>query len=82
MPEQFFGPGLGSAVIRNAGGRATKDAIRSITVLRSLANAASVFVIHHTGSRRAPSLVVSRQTTYCSIPRNKLKTQLLIIRFD
>ena len=36
-------------MIRNAGGRATKDAITSITVLRSLADAAAVFVIHHTG---------------------------------
>lgn len=52
VPEQFFGPDLGFAVIRNAGGRATKDAINSITILRSLGNAASVFVIHHTGSRR------------------------------
>lgn len=51
VPEQFFGPELGAAVIRNAGGRATKDVITSITVLRSLANAAAVFVIHHTGTR-------------------------------
>ena len=49
VPEQFFGPDLGAGVIRNAGGRATKDAIKSITVLRSLANAASVFVVHHPG---------------------------------
>ena len=49
VPEQFFGPGFGPAVIRNAGGRATKDAITSITLLRSLANAAAVLVVHHPG---------------------------------
>lgn len=51
VPEQFFGPDSRAAVIRNAGGRASKDVITSITVLRSLANAAAVLVIHHTGER-------------------------------
>lgn len=58
VPEQFFGPEFGHAVIRNAGGRATKDAITSITLLRSLANAAAVFVIHHTGKRDLSLLLV------------------------
>ena len=49
VPENFFGPSVGAAVYRNAGGRATKDAITSITLLRTLANAAAVLVIHHTG---------------------------------
>lgn len=36
------------AVVRNAGGRATDDAIASMTVLRSLGNLKNLFVIHHT----------------------------------
>ncbi|MCJ1225803.1 hypothetical protein MMC12_002452 [Toensbergia leucococca] len=48
IPEQFFGPLLRTPVIRNAGGRASKDAVTSITVLRSLMNAAAVLVVHHT----------------------------------
>ena len=43
VPEQFFGPGLNSPVIVN------KDVINSIVLLRSLANASTVLVIHHTG---------------------------------
>ena len=35
-------------VIRNAGGRASDDAITSIVVLRSLTNVKNVIVIHHT----------------------------------
>ena len=49
VPEQFFGPGLNGPVIRNAGGRVSKDAINSIVALRSLAYASAVLVIHHTG---------------------------------
>ena len=49
VPEQFFGPGFQGAVYRNAGGRATKDAINSILVLRTLMDASAVLVIHHTG---------------------------------
>lgn len=49
VPEQFFGPDFRNAVIRNAGGRVSKDVINSITVLRSLADASAVLVIHHTG---------------------------------
>ena len=49
VPEQFFGSDVPLAAIRNAGGRATKDAITSITVLRSLVNASTVLVVHHTG---------------------------------
>ena len=51
VPEQFFGPDFRTATIRNAGGRASQDAITSITVLRSLMmDAVAVFVIHHTGT--------------------------------
>lgn len=49
VPEQFFGPNLGAGCVRNAGGRATKDAINSITVLRALVGIKTVLVIHHTG---------------------------------
>ena len=51
VPEKFFGLALDAAVYRNAGGRATKDAITSITVLRSLVNVQAVLVVHHTGKR-------------------------------
>ncbi|KAH8788621.1 carbonic anhydrase [Diaporthe sp. PMI_573] len=48
VPETFFGPGFDGGVIRNAGGRATDDAIRSLTILRGLAGLRNVVVIHHT----------------------------------
>lgn len=51
VPETFFGPGFDGGVIRNAGGRATDDAIRSLTLLRGLAGLRNVVVIHHTGER-------------------------------
>ena len=52
VPEQVFGPELRGASIRNAGGRATKDVINSITVLRTLADASLILVVHHTGDSR------------------------------
>lgn len=50
VPENFFhvGSDLGLGAIRNAGGRATADAIRSIVALRTLADIRAVFVVHHT----------------------------------
>lgn len=48
VPSQFFGPGMNAAVVRNAGGRPTDDAVASMVVLRSLANLKNVIVIHHT----------------------------------
>ncbi|KUI69503.1 hypothetical protein VM1G_05321 [Cytospora mali] len=48
VPESFFGPDLDGPVIRNAGGRATDDTIRSITVLRELVGLKNVAVVHHT----------------------------------
>lgn len=41
---------MGGAVFRNAGGRATDDAIRSITALREVADMRTIVVVHHTGS--------------------------------
>ncbi|KAL9611580.1 MAG: hypothetical protein Q9167_003769 [Letrouitia subvulpina] len=46
--QHYFGPELNSGVIRNAGGRATPDAVKSIVALRSLVDAKGVFVVHHT----------------------------------
>ena len=53
VPEQMFGPDFRGASFRNAGGRATKNAIDSITVLRSLAAVSLVLVVHHTGNSRS-----------------------------
>lgn len=50
-PTQFLGPGL-RGTLKNAGGRATPDAVRSILVLRSLikkTEKGTVAVVHHTG---------------------------------
>lgn len=54
VPEQFFGPKLNAAVVRNAGGRVSQDVINSITLLRTLGNASAVLVIHHTGKHTPP----------------------------
>ena len=51
-PTQFLGGGIRFAAVKNAGGRATSDAIRSILILRSLntvSEGGTVAVIHHTG---------------------------------
>ena len=48
VPEQFFGPGLGAGVIRNAGGRFNKDVVTTILSIRTLVDVKSVMVIHHT----------------------------------
>ncbi|KAH8815286.1 carbonic anhydrase [Xylogone sp. PMI_703] len=48
VPETFFGLGTSTAVLRNAGGRASDDAVRSLNVLRALVNIKMVVVVHHT----------------------------------
>lgn len=52
-PTQFLGPNHFGATIKNAGGHATPDAVRSILTLRSLVTSTShkgtVAVVHHTG---------------------------------
>ncbi|CZT25410.1 uncharacterized protein RCC_11141 [Ramularia collo-cygni] len=48
VPEQYFGPNIGAAVIRNAGGRANDDVVKSVLLLRSLADADVLLVVHHT----------------------------------
>lgn len=48
-PAQFLGLNLGDAhVIRNAGGRASDDAIRSLVISQQLLGTDTVVVIHHT----------------------------------
>lgn len=50
QPEQFLGLALGDAhLIRNAGGRASDDALRSLIVSAELLGTRAFLVIHHTG---------------------------------
>ncbi len=49
-PEAFLGLGIGDAhVIRNAGGRASEDAIRSLVISARLLGTRHLAVVHHTG---------------------------------
>jgi carbonic anhydrase len=49
MPGDFAGLGNGDAhVIRNAGGRATDDAIRSLVISHKLLGTNEYFIVHHT----------------------------------
>ncbi|CAA9444477.1 MAG: Carbonic anhydrase, beta class [uncultured Rubrobacteraceae bacterium] len=49
-PEKFLGLDVGDAhVIRNAGGRVSEDAIRSLVISERLLGTDEVVVIHHTG---------------------------------
>jgi carbonic anhydrase len=48
--ERFLGLGFGDAhVLRNAGGRATDDALRSLIISSKLLGTRACMVIHHTG---------------------------------
>ena len=48
-PARFLGLELGDAhVIRNAGGRASEDALRSLVISQQLLGTNTVVVIHHT----------------------------------
>ena len=48
-PQAFLGLGLGEAhVIRNAGGRVSGDALRSLVISQRLLGTNEVVVIHHT----------------------------------
>src|SRR5690348_18009857 len=48
-PAKFLGLELGDAhVIRNAGGRASDDAIRSLAISQQLLGTNEVVIIHHT----------------------------------
>ena len=49
LPPLFLGLGIGDAhVIRNAGGRATDDALRSLIISSQLLGTREFMVIHHT----------------------------------
>lgn len=49
MPQEIFGLGTGDAhVIRNAGGRATDDAVRSLIISNELLGTREFLVVHHT----------------------------------
>lgn len=49
MPDQFLGFGIGDAhVIRNAGGLASDDAIRSLVISYKLLGTREIFVVNHT----------------------------------
>ena len=53
-PERFLGSEIGDAhVIRNAGGRAPDDAIRSLIVSSQLIGTNEYLVIHHSDCRNA-----------------------------
>jgi carbonic anhydrase len=48
-PEEFLGLAIGDAhVVRNAGGRASDDALRSIAISSQLLGTRECMVIHHT----------------------------------
>jgi carbonic anhydrase len=48
-PESFLGLDIGDAhVIRNAGGRASDDAIRSLVISQRLLGTEEIVVVHHT----------------------------------
>ncbi|GAB4216559.1 MAG: carbonic anhydrase [Roseiflexaceae bacterium] len=48
-PDKFLGLNIGDAhVIRNAGGRASEDAIRSLVISQRLLGTTEIVVIHHT----------------------------------
>lgn len=48
-PSEFLGLELGEAhVIRNAGGRASEDAVRSLVISQRLLGTREIVVIHHT----------------------------------
>ena len=48
-PEKFLGLEIGDAhIIRNAGGRVSEDAIRSLVISQRLLGTTEVVVIHHT----------------------------------
>ena len=63
-PEKFLGLRFGDAhVIRNAGGRISEDALRSLVVSQRMLGTEEVVVIHHTQCGKFTSLC----TSCCSI---------------
>jgi carbonic anhydrase len=74
-PAKFAGLAEGDAhVIRNAGGRASDDAIRSLVISHKLLGTAEWFVIHHTDC--------GMETFTDDIIRNLLRQSLDTARFE
>ena len=63
-----------SAVVRNAGGRAS-DAIRSLVTLDSLLPLGTIIVIHHTGNFPRPNYI-----TGISCPRCPARSDVISLR--
>ena len=56
-PENFMGFGFGDAhMIRNAGGRVSDDALRSLVISQRMLGTEEVVVIHHTQCGKATML--------------------------
>jgi carbonic anhydrase len=48
-PETFLNLGIGDAhILRNAGGRVTKDVLRSLMVSTNIQKTCHIFIVHHT----------------------------------
>ena len=66
-PEKFLGLRFGDAhVIRNAGGRISDDALRSLVVSQRMLGTEEVVVIHHTQCGKV--------TSFCSLLRHSTDT--------
>lgn len=58
-PEAFMGFGFGDAhMIRNAGGRISDDALRSLVISQRFLGTEEVVVIHHTECGKLPDLAL------------------------
>lgn len=67
VPDKYFGPVYGGASVRNAGGRATDDAIASLMSLRAIGRLSTVAVVHHTGMK-SPLLIRHLSTVFQFFP--------------
>ncbi len=71
MPASALGFGLGDVhIIRNAGGRASDDAIRSLVISHKLLGTKEFFVVHHTGC----GMMLFDQETMGELLESSLKT--------
>ena len=74
-PAKYAGLAEGDAhVIRNAGGRATDDAIRSLVISHKLLGTREWFVIHHTNCGMELSPTVSWAICLMTIWRRRIST--------
>ena len=62
MLEPHTDTAIEAAVVSNAGGRVTADALQSIMVLDSFVGVGTVIVVHHTGEFKSdPSFLLKRE---------------------